>query len=186
MDESVAPEYQQHNEGPFDAASYAENYNRNYRRYAPIDALKESNQLTLDATPLGNIEDCLVQHRPLEGVASVPPGTIDIGSGGRPMEYQEENLLQNLGRWEGVIDYYPDDSRGRGVEHYKQLNALAKKKKDDDEGYELVNQNESKAESSSRCYLDTYEGEIRTRHRSSSGGKEFLNGLKKRSGNNQD
>jgi hypothetical protein len=138
--------------------------------------------LAIEATPRGNLEDSLKQHRPLDGVASVPPGGMTVGSS-EPMAYQEENLLHNLGRWEGVIDYYPDDARGRGVEHYRDLNAQANKRND---GYELVSQ-DGKAETSAYVRTDhadpghTDPG----RSRSTSGGNELLNGLKKRLGHHR-
>ena len=101
------------------------------QKYRPLDALTESNAATLAATPKGNIQDSVEGHRPLDGVASVPPGTTAVGSD-VPMSYVEDNLEHGVGRWEGIVDYYDEDTRARGKTHYTQPEADAKKKQDDD------------------------------------------------------
>ncbi|KAL8864041.1 MAG: hypothetical protein Q9174_007484, partial [Haloplaca sp. 1 TL-2023] len=63
-----------HHEGPFDAASLARN--RQYKN-SPIEAIAGSNAEALKATAEEKINDSLRKHRPLDGVALVPPGEAD-------------------------------------------------------------------------------------------------------------
>lgn len=61
-----------HHEGPYDAALLARN--TSYRN-SPVAALETSNQEALKATPRENVQDALERHKPLDGVAVVPPGS---------------------------------------------------------------------------------------------------------------
>lgn len=79
-----------HHEGPYDAALLSRNRNP---KYAPLDALKDSNAEALRATPSENIKDSVERHRPLEGVAAVPPGQPDRF--GRRYDYQEGSDLMH-------------------------------------------------------------------------------------------
>lgn len=93
-----------HHEGPFDAASIARN-NKNVK-YRPIDAVRESNEEALRATPRENIIDAVTKHRPLEGVANQPPGLPDRF--GRVLNYEEGADLQrepggDYRRWPGQV-----------------------------------------------------------------------------------
>jgi hypothetical protein len=78
-----------HHEGPYDAASIARNRDK---KYSPVAAVQESNEEALKATPRENIMDSLQRHRPLEGVAIVPPGMADRF--GRVYDYEEGTDMQ--------------------------------------------------------------------------------------------
>jgi hypothetical protein len=73
-----------HHDGPFDATLKERNLNK---KYAPIDAVRDTNAEALKATPREFVQDSLVKHVPLQGTAVVPPGMQDFG--GRTMEYEE-------------------------------------------------------------------------------------------------
>ncbi len=87
LDSSGLSQY--HHEGPFDAASLARNRTT---KYSPIAAVKDSNEEALRATPRENIVDAITRHRPLEGVANIPPGMPDRF--GRVLHYEEGTDLQ--------------------------------------------------------------------------------------------
>lgn len=72
-----------HHGGPYDATLIS----RNNSKLAPIDALRESNNEALRATPREHIRDALDKHVPLQGVATIPPGMKDMS--GREMRYEE-------------------------------------------------------------------------------------------------
>lgn len=84
-----------HHEGPYDAV-YPER-NRVSEK-SPVDALKESNEEALKATPQHKIDDCLDSHRPLDGVAFFPPGSTDRE--GHTYEYEEGvNMMNEYGNF---------------------------------------------------------------------------------------
>jgi len=92
-----------HHEGPYDAASLARN---RHEKFSPVAAVRESNQEALRATPEENIKDAVTRHRPLEGVASIPPGMPDRF--GRILNYEEGADLQrepggDYRRWPGLV-----------------------------------------------------------------------------------
>jgi hypothetical protein len=92
-----------HHEGPYDAASLARNQDV---RYSPVAAVKDSNEEALRATPRENVVDAVQRHRPLEGVANIPPGMADRF--GRVLDYEEGADLQrepggDYRRWTGVV-----------------------------------------------------------------------------------
>lgn len=92
-----------HHEGPFDAACRERNRSS---KYSPIDALKHSNEEVLKATPREKIIDSLTKHRPLDGVAYYPPGTVDWT--GHMYDYEEGNNMMtedrgNFKRWPGEV-----------------------------------------------------------------------------------
>jgi hypothetical protein len=94
-----------HHEGPYDAASIARN---KHVKYAPIEAVRESNEEALRATPRENITDAVTKHRPLEGVANIPPGMPDRF--GRVLDYEEGADLQrepggDYKRWPGQVRF---------------------------------------------------------------------------------
>lgn len=65
---------QYHHEGPYDAV-YPE---RNVcSKRSPLEAVKDSNEEALRATPMYKIIDSVQRHRPLDGVAFYPPGSTD-------------------------------------------------------------------------------------------------------------
>jgi len=92
-----------HHEGPYDAALLARNTSW---ESSPIAAVSASNEEALRATPRENIIDALERHRPLEGVANIPPGMPDRF--GRVLDYEEGADLQreaggDYRRWPGVV-----------------------------------------------------------------------------------
>ncbi|KAL8671660.1 MAG: hypothetical protein Q9168_003840 [Polycauliona sp. 1 TL-2023] len=116
-----------HHEGPFDAASLARN--RAYKN-SPIEAVASSNAEALRATPEEKITDAVRKHRPLDGVAVVPPGQTDRE--GRTYNYEEGTDLMiedggNYKRWPGV-KYLPEDLKGKGEPSYSIEKALKEHK----------------------------------------------------------
>lgn len=60
-----------HHEGPYDATLLARNTSS---AFSPVEAVRASNEEALKATPKEKIQDSIEKHRPLDGVAIVPPG----------------------------------------------------------------------------------------------------------------
>jgi len=92
-----------HHGGPYDAALLARNTSW---ESSPIAAVSASNEEALRATPRENIIDALERHRPLDGVANIPPGMPDRF--GRVLDYEEGADLQreaggDYRRWPGVV-----------------------------------------------------------------------------------
>jgi hypothetical protein len=97
-----------HHEGPYDAANISRNISW---AHSPIAAVHDSNEEALRATPRENILDAVTKHRPLEGVANIPPGIPDRL--GRVLDYEEGADLQretggDYRRWPGVVSYAAD------------------------------------------------------------------------------
>ncbi|KAL8766955.1 MAG: hypothetical protein Q9209_006436 [Squamulea sp. 1 TL-2023] len=116
-----------HHEGPFDAASLARN--RAYKN-SPIEAVASTNAEALRATPEEKVVDALKKHRPLDGVAIVPPGQADRE--GRLYKYEEGTDLMiedggNYKRWPGV-KYLPEDLKGKGEPSYSIEKSLKEHK----------------------------------------------------------
>lgn len=127
-----------HHESPYDAASVARN--KSYT-HSPIAAVADSNEEALRATPRENIIDAVTKHRPLEGVANIPPGVPDRF--GRVLDYEEGADLQreaggDYRRWPGQT-YLPDDLKGKGEPSYSIDRALKDHKKYGDSGFEMSN-----------------------------------------------
>lgn len=125
-----------HHDGPFDAANLARNLNW---KHSPVAAVHDSNEEALRATPRERIIDAVTKHRPLEGVAVVPPGVEDRF--GRVLDYEEgADLNREPGadykRWPGQ-PYLPDDLKGKGEPSYSLDKAIKSHKKYGDEGTEL-------------------------------------------------
>lgn len=91
-----------HHEGPFDATLLARNFAVNS---SPVAAVRESNIEALKATPREMIHDSLRSHRPLDGVALVPPGMPDRY--GQVYDYEEKNLIieGDYKRWPGIVRF---------------------------------------------------------------------------------
>ena len=95
-----------HHEGPYDATLIS----RNKRAFSsPVEATMSTNQKALQATPVENIQDSVQKHRPLIGVASIPPGSTDVG--GRTYQYEEgSNMMTDNGgnykRWADMVRRY--------------------------------------------------------------------------------
>ncbi|KAL1794725.1 hypothetical protein ACET3X_006541 [Alternaria dauci] len=128
---------QYHHEGPYDAASIARNRDT---KYSPLAAVKDSNEEALKATPRENIIDSVQRHRPLEGVAVIPPGMTDRF--GRVLDYEEGADLQrepggDYRRWPGV-EYHPDDLKGKGEPSFTIEKALKDHKRLGDTGTEMT------------------------------------------------
>ena len=91
-----------HHEGPYDATLQS----RNKRAYSsPVKATEDTNQKALQATPVEQVQDSLQKHRPLDGVASIPPGATDPS--GRQYNYDETNMMVANGgdykRWADLV-----------------------------------------------------------------------------------
>ncbi|KAL5001632.1 hypothetical protein BDV10DRAFT_182197 [Aspergillus recurvatus] len=85
----TAAQFSYHHEGPYDAV-YPER-NR-ISIHSPLDALRESNEEALKATPHHMIADAIGRRRPLDGVAFYPPGHTDRE--GQTYDYEEgPNLM---------------------------------------------------------------------------------------------
>lgn len=91
-----------HHEGPFDATLLARNTAVDS---SPVAAVRESNIEALKATPREIIHDSLRAHRPLDGVALVPPGVPDRN--GQVYDYEEKNLIieGDYKRWPGIVSF---------------------------------------------------------------------------------
>ena len=92
-----------HHEGPYDATLLARNTSF---QSSPLQAVRSTNEEALRATPDANIRDSLDRHRPLDGVAVIPPGMRDLS--GHEMRYEEgANMMiedgGNYKRWPGVV-----------------------------------------------------------------------------------
>lgn len=146
-----------HHEGPYDAASLARNRDP---KYAPVAALETTNSEALRATPQENVRDALEKHKPLDGVAVVPPGQPDRL--GRTYDYEEGEDMMREGvnggpgykQWSGKVqsskstspsafftnfrpqDYDPDDIRGQG-DSFVLDRALRAHRIDDDGAIEM-------------------------------------------------
>ena len=78
-------------------------------RHAPLGAIDSTNKEALKATPRENIKDAVERHKPLDGVAGVPPGHSDRF--GRQYNYEEgadlmhESSSADAGykRWPGRV-----------------------------------------------------------------------------------
>lgn len=83
-----------HHEGPYDAVNAGRNLNS---MCSPIDAVRRDLEETLKAVPAEVIRDCVVNHRPLDGVAYFPPGHTD--GTGHTYDYEEgTNMAGKLGK----------------------------------------------------------------------------------------
>lgn len=80
----TASRFSYHHEGPYDAV-YAER--NKHIRSSPLDALRESNEEALKATPPYMVADAIGRRRPLDGVAYYPSGYTDRE--GQTYDYQE-------------------------------------------------------------------------------------------------
>ncbi|KAH7027436.1 uncharacterized protein B0I36DRAFT_364639 [Microdochium trichocladiopsis] len=105
-----------HHDGPYDATLASRNRDK---RYAPVEAVKETNMAALRATPRERIQDSLKHHVPLSGTAEVPPGMTDRF--GRVLDFEEgDDLMRDsdapggpYARYEHV-PYHPEDLKGKG------------------------------------------------------------------------
>ncbi|EFX03445.1 protein kinase [Grosmannia clavigera kw1407] len=105
-----------HHGGPYDATLAAVNKNK---KYAPLEAVKDSNLEALRATPKEYIVDSLERHIPLQGTGTIPSGMPDMN--GNIMNYKEgADLMREADAPGGAfmrydfIKYHPDDLKGKG------------------------------------------------------------------------
>ena len=99
-----------HHEGPYDATLLARNTSS---VHSPVQAVSATNEEALRATPQEMIKDSVEKHRPLDGVAMVPPGVEDRY--GNVYSYQEgtDMMIENspeggaYRRWPGVVRLLP-------------------------------------------------------------------------------
>ncbi|KAI9714231.1 MAG: hypothetical protein M1812_006452 [Candelaria pacifica] len=178
-----------HHEGPFDAALLS----RNLRlTSSPVDALRTSNAEALKATPRENIQDSIERHRPLDGVAFVPPGLTD--KFGRTYTYEEGADLQreeggDMGRWPG-IKYLPGDLKGKGEPSYTLEKALKEHKQhghrrimsDGVSGYEMTPRSTHPQSSSFDGSHRRSQSEWQSDPRRSGSGNNAAEGLTRRPG----
>ncbi len=95
-----------HHDGPYEATLLARNMT--YTN-SPVEAVSTTNEEALKATPREMIKDSVEKHRPLDGVAMVPPGMKDRY--GNVYDYQEgtDMMVENspeggaYKRWPGVV-----------------------------------------------------------------------------------
>ncbi|RDA91537.1 hypothetical protein CP533_4351 [Ophiocordyceps camponoti-saundersi (nom. inval.)] len=120
LDHTSQTGHHYHHAGPYEAALPIRN---RHPPSSPLAAVHDSNMEALRATPRENILDSLRSHKPLQGVASIPPGGRD--GLGNTMLYQEGSDLMRdsdaaggpYKRWPG-IDYHPADLKGKGEPAY--------------------------------------------------------------------
>lgn len=95
-----------HHDGPYDATLLARN--TSYIN-SPVQAVRTTNEEALRATPREMIKDSIDKHRPLDGVAMVPPGMEDRY--GNVYNYKEgtDMMIEDspeggaYKRWPGVV-----------------------------------------------------------------------------------
>ncbi|KAJ6129605.1 hypothetical protein N7512_002385 [Penicillium capsulatum] len=87
--DNVTP-YSYHHEGPYDAVYPERNC---ISKHSPVEAVKDSNEAALRATPRHKIVDSLNSHRPLDGTAFYPPGVTDRE--GHTYDYEEGSNFMN-------------------------------------------------------------------------------------------
>ena len=95
-----------HHEGPYDATLLARNHTHTS---SPLEAVRATNEEALKATPKEMIQDSVERHRPLDGVAVIPPGLPDRY--GNVLNYQEGTDMMIEGqpeggayrRWPGIV-----------------------------------------------------------------------------------
>lgn len=119
-----------HHDGPYDATLLARNMSH---VNSPVEALSTTNEEALRATPREMIKDSVEKHRPLDGVAMVPPGMEDRY--GNVYNYKEgtDMMIENspeggaYKRWPGM-EYLPEDLKGKGEPSYSLEKALKQHK----------------------------------------------------------
>jgi len=163
-----------HHEGPFDATLASRNLNS---KFSPVAAVAESNARALEATPPEKIREALEGHRPLDGVAIVPPGERD--ESGRVYEYEENNLMEGLGKYSGIKEPHGDDlddgeQKKEGM--YEIGNGHAIQDDATTTGIEMTSPNKNKK------HVEVHEDEVGGDKAESSNRHSFGEGLKKRIG----
>lgn len=104
-----------HHGGPYDATLRSFNVNKHY---SPVAAVKEGNRAAWEATPREAQLDSLLKGRPLDNVASVPPGERTMNGQIMNYEYGTDMFRDPdagggaYNRWPG-LKYHPDDLKGK-------------------------------------------------------------------------
>jgi len=119
MDDSVPPNLLRHHSGPFDAVTKSMYLSK---KKNPLAALEHSTQEVLEATPEVSIQDAVKRHVPFQDTAVVEPGQKPRGYD-EPLQYEEENLLGNVGRWQG-IEYAAGDRKAHGPSRWDDKTAM--------------------------------------------------------------
>lgn len=84
-----------HHEGPYDAVCRERNRNN---QVSPLEAVSQSNEEALRATPRERIVDSVCNNRPLDGTAFYPPGHTD--NSGNTYDYEEgANMMTDFGNF---------------------------------------------------------------------------------------
>ncbi|KAM3468251.1 hypothetical protein MY5147_008120 [Beauveria neobassiana] len=135
--DTIGPTY--HHDGPYDATLASRNVNP---RYAPVEAVRDSNMAALRATPREFIQDALIHHRPLQGTATIPSGGVDAS--GNVLVYDEgADLMREPDAPGGAyrrydfIDYHPDDLKGKGEPSFSIERDQKKGKGQAEAGFEM-------------------------------------------------
>ena len=95
-----------HHEGPYDATLLARNTSS---VDSPVQAVSTTNEEALRATPREMIQDSVEKHRPLDGVAMLPPGVEDRYGNIYTYEEGTDMMIENspeggaYKRWPGVV-----------------------------------------------------------------------------------
>ncbi|ERS96685.1 hypothetical protein HMPREF1624_06894 [Sporothrix schenckii ATCC 58251] len=115
-----------HHEGPYDATLAAVNRNK---KKSPLEAVKDSNNEALKATPREYIQDSLSKHVPLQGTSNIPSGMPDRN--GNVLHYEEgADLMREPDAPGGAyrrydfLQYHPDDLKGKGEPSYSIEKAM--------------------------------------------------------------
>lgn len=115
-----------HHEGPYDAVCPERN---RVSKHSPLEAVKESNEEALKATPRDKIMDCLNSHRPLDGTAFFEPGTTDRN--GQFYDYEEgSNMMDDYGhfmRLPGKVSILPCDKNSSILTMCRNLPTMTSK-----------------------------------------------------------
>ena len=95
-----------HHEGPYDATLLARNTSS---LDSPVQAVSTTNEEALRATPREMIQDSVEKHRPLDGVAMLPPGVEDRYGNTYTYEEGTNMMIEDspeggaYKRWPGVV-----------------------------------------------------------------------------------
>jgi hypothetical protein len=99
-----------HHGGPYDATLRSFNVNKHY---SPVAAVKEGNRAAWEATPREAQLDSLIKGRPLDNVASVPPGERTMNGQIMNYEYGTDMFRDPdagggaYNRWPGLVSLTP-------------------------------------------------------------------------------
>lgn len=109
LDHSFGLDY--HHEGPFDATF---KYRNQGMRYPPISAVARSTQQTIQAVPPESLIAALVNHEPVDDMATIPP-SLD--------NFYEEEILSDLQNFEhpSTLGFWPGEEFASAGTKYATL-----------------------------------------------------------------